>query len=185
MGWKDRWKTLQEDKQLKKLKEKKRIPGKQESASTKTTVQNGVFSPADPNQRRVFVEAVRRRMNEAFPNGWKNLCGYVAFLTLQGLERSGISGYRIAAGRVEVLGNPLVVRFQGVYTATGESEYHAWVVGPEGEKLDCSALPRDYDGDYIWEPYTNLPQLKYTEERKTTESVRVALAKSTGKEKRT
>lgn len=97
--------------------------------------------------------------------------------TIAVLRHYGLTGYRIAAGRVEEAEtNPTVVLFEGTYTGKGQSQYHTWVVGPNGEKLDFSVAPQRYDARCLWEPYELVPKLKYIEVPATTETVTEQLA---------
>lgn len=117
-----------------------------------------VPNPANPLHRQGIVDQVREMVREHFPDEkWYDRCPHVAYHTVYVLNGYGLTGYEIVAGRVEEVGvDPPVVLFEGTYTGTGQSQYHTWVVGPNGEKLDFSIVPKRYGKDYVWENYESL-----------------------------
>ena len=63
---------------------------------------------------------------------------------------------------------------------TGRSEYHAWLVNPAGEKMDCSEFPTErYKRRFVWEPSEPIPEVDYTELPADTASV-VSMAREIG-----
>lgn len=127
--------------------------------------------------RKIAVNLIRRAAEEAHPRDWHNRCAYVAFYGIQIVNQFG-GGYRIAAGRVEDLTeNPPLVLWKGTYEGSGWSSFHVWIVGPNGEKIDCSVVPHSYDMDFTWEPYESLPKLRYTEIPDTTASLNEVIAR--------
>lgn len=136
--------------------------------SDETTQPSG-FDPANPAHRQIIVDEVHRLMEEAYPGDWNDRCPDVAVHVIYVLKGYGVTGYQIAAGRLEEsTGNPPAVFFKGEYTGTGKSQYHTWVTGPAGEKIDLSIVPRRFGKPYLWEPHEPLPALVYTEIPDTT-----------------
>jgi hypothetical protein len=120
---------------------------------------------------------VRRAAEDAHPRDWHNRCGYVAFYGVQILNQFG-TGYRVAEGKLEDLTESLPkVLWEGTYTGEGFSSLHVWIVGPNGEKIDCSVVPRSFGGEFMWEPDEQMPKLRYTEVPETTQSVEKVLAR--------
>ncbi len=135
-------------------------------------------NPANHHHRKELVDQVHAMLEEAFPGDWSDRCPDVACHAIAVLKEYGLTGFRIAAGRVEDAGtNQPVVLFAGTYTGTGKSEYHTWVVGPSGETLDFSVVPTRYGAEYLWEPHEPVPKLKYIEIPATTQAVTTQLAK--------
>jgi hypothetical protein len=140
-----------------------------------------VPDPANSLHRRGLVDQVREMLEARFAGDWNDRCPDVACHTIVVLREYGLTGYRIAAGRVEEANtDPPVVLFEGTYTGSAKSEYHTWVVGQDDGILDFSVVPQRYGAQYLWEPYELAPRLKYIEIKATTEAVERQLTKRYG-----
>jgi hypothetical protein len=136
------------------------------------------FDAQNPSHRAALVRRVRERFWGKFGKDWKRRCADTAALTLLELRMVGLS-YRIAAGKAvetelapAVTGRERLIRYEGGYSGTGRSEYHAWLVNPAGEKIDCSELPIErYKRRFVWEPSEPIPEVDYTELPADTASV--------------
>src|SRR5438552_2967019 len=99
-------------------------------------------NPANYLSRKDLVGQGPHMLEDAFPGDWNDRCPDVACHTIAVLKEYGLTGFRIVAGRVEVtVTDPPLVLFAGMYTGTGKSEYHTWVVGTSRETLDFSIVP--------------------------------------------
>jgi hypothetical protein len=129
--------------------------------------------------RAAAVGTIRRQAEQCHPGDWYNRCGYVAIYGVDVLNQLLGGGYRVAGGMVEdpTSGAPRVL-WPGSYGNSGIDGYrnfHAWIVGPAGEKIDCSVVPRSFDREFMWEPYETVPRLRYTEVAETTRKLEEVL----------
>ena len=145
------------------------------------TLPDDRLDPASSEDRQIAVNVIRRKLEERFSRDWNDRCPHVAYFALTAPNQLGISGYRIAAGRVEEMaGDPPAVLFKGDYTGTGKSQYHTWLVNAKGEKIDCSVVPIRYNQDHVWEPYLTVSELTYAEVTETTKKVLKGLERTYG-----
>ena len=116
------------------------------------------FNPGNPAHRHRIIDLMRQFTEQGHPGDWNDRCGYVAFYGVQTLNQVA-SGYRVAAGRVENIAvDPPEVLYEGTYTGSGGSNYHVWIVGPNGEQIDCTTRVPGFAGaPHLWEPYERIP----------------------------
>jgi hypothetical protein len=134
------------------------------------------LDPADARERRGLVAEVRGLIGDKYGPDYERRCGVCAVFMLSALRQMGITSFRIAAGGVNALsastkGRPAGPRWEGVYTKTGSSNYHVWLVNDAGEKIDCSELPTEYNRTHLWEPHDLVSELNYIERPETTTAV--------------